>query len=730
MHSYEPEEYDTSDHSTKYLDSLNPEQLDAVQSIDGPLLVLAGAGTGKTKVLTTRIAHIIFSKKAFSSQILAVTFTNKAAKEMRARVDNTLGASTEGMWLGTFHAIAAKILRRHAEQVGLTRDFVIIDYDDQIKLAKQILNDAGLDDKKNPPKMLLYFINRFKDKAWMPNQVPQSEEGVYASGKVRDLYATYQARLKSLNAVDFGDLTLLNIELFNNHTDLLLEYQNKFKYILVDEYQDTNVAQYLWLRMLAQRNTNICCVGDDDQSIYGWRGAEVTNILRFDKDFKDAKIVRLERNYRSTGNILNAATELISNNLDRHGKGLWTEGENGSKIKLSSFYNDREEARYIAEEIETLRRRERHAYSQIAILVRAGYQTRSFEESLNSLRIPYRIIGGVKFYERIEIKDSIAYIRLLINKRDGLAFERIINTPKRGLGDTAVQKMVMFSKEREIPIYEAAQQLLQAGEIKGKAMESLQKFFNDFAHWEQLLSVQPHWQVVSTMLDESGYINHWKFEGTEESKERLDNIKELLRSLEDFNDLREYLEHISLITDSDSMQDEDKVNVMTMHAAKGLEFETVFLPGWEEGVFPSQKALDEGGKKSLEEERRLAYVGITRAKENLYICYACNRRIYGGIQPSLPSRFLDELPKNSYEIMNNFGSYYNKEYGSQSRTKVVDTTSSYNPEKPVAKYKLGQRVFHTKFGYGIILNIVQDTAEIAFEKSGIKKVLMEYISVG
>lgn len=485
--------------------------------------------------------------------------------------------------------------------------------------------------------------------------------------------------------------------------------------------------------MLAQRNSNICCVGDDDQSIYGWRGAEVTNILRFDKDFKDAKIVRLERNYRSTGNILNAATNLISNNLDRHGKGLWTEGVEGSKIKLSSFYNDREEARYIAEEIETLRRRERHAYSEIAILVRAGYQTRSFEESLNSLRIPYRIIGGVKFYERMEIKDSIAYIRLLINKRDGLAFERIINTPKRGIGDSAVQKMIIFSKEREIPVYEAAKQLLEIGEFKGKAQDSLRKFFSDFAHWEQLLAVQPHWQVVSTMLDESGYINHWKLEGTEESRERIDNIKELLRSLEDFNDLREYLEHISLITDSDNMQDDDKVNVMTMHAAKGLEFETVFLPGWEEGVFPSQKALDEGGKKSLEEERRLAYVGITRAKENLYICYACNRRIYGGIQPSLPSRFLDELPKDSYEIVNNFGSYYNKSYAGYEPVKLRNEESSYvasNDSSSSPKYKVGQKVFHTKFGYGIILNLVQDTAEIAFQKSGIKKVLIEYISLG
>lgn len=713
--------YNLSENNFSYLDNLNAPQLEAVRSTEGPLLVLAGAGTGKTRVLTSRIAHILHLRQAFPSQILAVTFTNKAAREMRGRVDSLTNNATDGIWLGTFHAIAAKILRRHAEVVGLTRDFTIIDYDDQVRLAKQILADFDIDDKKNPPRALISMISRFKDKAWSVGKVPESEAGFYALGKGRELYAAYQKRLKLLNAVDFGDLTLLNIELFNNHPDILREYQNKFKYILVDEYQDTNVAQYLWLRILAQSMQNICCVGDDDQSIYGWRGAEVTNILRFDEDFKNAKIIRLEENYRSTNNILAAASALIANNLDRHGKNLWTGVGSGNKLKLSSFYDDKEEARYVAEEIESIHYRKTHAYAETAILVRAGYQTRSFEESFNFLRIPYRIIGGLKFYERMEIRDVLAYIRVLVNPTDSLAFERIINTPKRGIGNGSIQKIMMLSRELHISYYEATKRLMVEGEIKGKAKDAIAKMFKDFASASEKLPKQPHWQVVEDLLDDVGYIEMWKLEVSEDARERIDNIKELLRSLQDYADLREYLEHISLVTDTDTMQDGDKVNIMTMHSAKGLEFETVFLTGWEEGIFPSQKSLTENGKAALEEERRLAYVGITRAKANLYITYACNRRIYGNYQASIPSRFIDEIPSSTYEIINNYGSYYNT-----NRPNIgYSTPVAEAHEVPLKK---GQRVFNIKFGYGYILSFSDNVVDVAFDKAGIKRVLAEYLS--
>jgi DNA helicase-2/ATP-dependent DNA helicase PcrA len=721
---YAPDETNTI--TANCLDNLNDVQREAVLATEGPLLVLAGAGTGKTRVLTARIAHILSLRLAFPSQILAVTFTNKAAREMRSRLDKlTLGAA-DGIWLGTFHSIASKILRRHAESIGLNRDFAIIDYDDQIRLAKQILADYNIDDKKNPPRALIYLIGRFKDKAWSVGKVPESEAGLYAGGRALELYATYQARLKVLNAVDFGDLTLLNIELFNKNPDILKEYQNKFKYMLVDEYQDTNVAQYLWLRILAQGTQNICCVGDDDQSIYGWRGAEVTNILRFDKDFADAKIIRLEQNYRSTNNILKAASTLIANNDDRHGKSLWTGGESGNKIKLSSFYDDKEEARYIAEEIESIRYRKIHSYLETAVLVRAGYQTRSFEESFNFLRIPYRIIGGLKFYERAEIRDVLAYIRLLVSPSDSLAFERIINTPRRGIGNGTLQKIIEVSKDQSLSYYESTKKLIEVGAIKGKSKETLEKMFNDLHQANELLNSQTHWQVVEDLLDNIGYIEMWKTDVNEDSRDRIENIKELLRSLQDYTDLREYLEHISLVTDTDNMQDDDKVNIMTIHAAKGLEFETVFLTGWEEGIFPSQKALDENGKTALEEERRLAYVAITRAKNNLYITYACNRRIYGSFQPCIPSRFIDELPKETYEIINNYGSYYNNSkrnfsYSAKESPEVIDASSS-------PRLKKGQRVFNVKFGYGYILSISNSIAEVAFDKAGIKKVLAEYLS--
>lgn len=641
-----------------YLDGLNPEQLEAVTYIDGPLLVLAGAGTGKTKVLTTRIAHILNTKKAFSGQILAVTFTNKAAREMRDRVERLMQEPMDSLWLGTFHSIAAKILRRHAEKVGLKSDYVIIDYDDQIRLIKQILKDRNIDDKKVPPRLALYLIGRLKDKAIKYSAVPSSEDNGFDHISLRDLYREYQQRLKGLNACDFGDLLLYNLELFQNHQDVFEEYSKRFKYILVDEYQDTNVCQYMWLRMLARGHSNICCVGDDDQSIYGWRGAEVTNILRFDKDFPNAKVIRLERNYRSTQYILDAATSVISNNLDRHGKKLWTDLSDGNMIKVSSYHDDREEARNIAEEIEDLARLRKCKLSDMAILVRAGYQTRPFEEQLNFLHIPYRIIGGQKFYERSEIKDVIGYIRVIVNYTDSLAFERIINLPRRGIGATTMQQMHLLSRQDGCSLYEAAQQMLDRSLIKGKAGAALKLLFTQFNDWRARLASTPHVEVIKEALADTGYLQMWKDEGTDEAKDRIDNVMELLRTLGDYENLSSFLEHVSLVTDVDGMLDENKVSVMTMHAAKGLEFETVFLPGWEEGIFPSQKSLDESGLAAAEEERRLAYVGITRAKSNLYISFANNRRIYGNYQPSIPSRFIGELPEGAYEILHNQGSYY------------------------------------------------------------------------
>jgi len=708
--------------TNSYLTNLNAEQADAVQSIDGPLLVLAGAGTGKTKVLTTRIAHLIHQRKALPHQILAVTFTNKAAKEMKNRLQNILDFPIEGLWLGTFHSIAAKILRRHADTLGFTRDFTIIASDDQLRLAKQILKDYNIDDKKNPPKLLLYLISRFKDKGIPPQQATSDDANSFGSGNLIQLYTEYQKRLKSLNAMDFGDLLMYNLLLLKDNPDILSEYCNKFKYILVDEYQDTNTCQYGWLKLLAQSHHNICCVGDDDQSIYGWRGADVTNILRFDRDFPNPKIIRLERNYRSTNHILGAASGIIAFNKERHGKELWTDKTDGEKIKLNTFYDEREEARYIAEEIESLQQLKKHSLNEIAILVRAGYQTRNFEESLNFLRIPYRIIGGFKFYERVEIKDTLAYIRVLVNSTDSLAFERIINTPKRGIGAATMQEIHLFGRNNEVSLIIAVKELINAGKIKGKQALVLGKLLTDIELWRAQLKNTSHWEVVDTMLIDTGYIDMWKNEGTEEARERIENIKELVNALEEYSDLPEYLEHVSLITDVDNMSDENKVNIMTMHAAKGLEFDTVFLPGWEEGVFPSQKAIDENGKSALEEERRLAYVAITRAKLKLYISSAANRRIYGNYQSSIPSRFVDELPNSHFEIVNSFGMNQRS-----FATPIVNQGYSAPPSPADTKFKIAQRVFHVKFGYGRILNFAGNIAEVAFEKSGIKKVLQDYL---
>lgn len=718
---------------TNYLDQLNEQQSDAVVHSEGPILVLAGAGTGKTKVLTSRIAHILMNGLALPSQILAVTFTNKAAKEMRERVEALVGPSASSIWLGTFHSIAAKILRHNAHFLGLREDFTIIDYDDQLKVIKQILKEHNLDEKQSPPKLLLHIISRLKDKAITYDNMPNNENGDFHGVSIATLYRAYQNSLKNLQACDFGDLTLYNLELFNNHPEVCTLYQNKFRYLLVDEYQDTNICQYLWLRILVQQSPhNICCVGDDDQSIYGWRGAEVTNILRFDRDFPTAKVVRLELNYRSTPHILGAASAVIANNTTRHGKELWTTVTDGHKLKLGGFYDDREEARFIAEEIEAASQLSKTNLSEIAILVRAGFQTRPIEESLNFLHIPYKIVGGLKFYERAEIKQVIAYIRLIVNHDDGLAFDKIVNIPRRGVGATALQKIYQVAREQRISLYTAAQNMLKEGEIRGKTKESLNIFLTDIKHWsEDLAKGVPHWQVIEQMLEKSGYLEMWRSEGTNESKERLENIKELMRALGDYSNLQEFLEHVSLVSDADSIENYSRVSVMTMHASKGLEFETVFLPGWEEGVFPSQKSIQETGQKGLEEERRLAYVAITRAKKNLIITFANRRRIYGGYQQSTPSRFVDELPREHYDIISNQGVHLttfstphqrsNNHYRAESKASKTNDSS--------AAFFITQRVFHQKFGYGMIISITDGTAEISFEKSGIKKIMLEYLEL-
>jgi len=713
----------------EYLKSLNPEQHDAVTSIEGPLLVLAGAGTGKTKVLTTRIAHILMQRRAFPGQILAVTFTNKAAREMKDRVERVMGA-VEGLWLGTFHSIAARILRRHADTVGLSRDFTIIGVDDQKRLCKQIVKDMNLDDKKYPPKLVTYIIGKFKDKGITPEKAVDSGFSKGAGETEIAIYREYQARLKQNNACDFGDLMMYNLEILKNHPEILREYQNKFKYILVDEYQDTNVSQYLWLRLFTQENKNICCVGDDDQSIYGWRGAQVTNILGFDKDYPGAKVIRLEQNYRSTSEILKAATNLISQNLERHGKELWTNDKGGDKIKLNGFYDEREEARYIADEIESLQQSKKHRLNEMAILIRAGYQTRSFEESLNFLRIPYKIIGGTKFYERGEIRDTIAYIRLLINPGDNLAFERVINTPRRGIGTASVQSLMQFAREHGMSMFDAIPRAAAEAVIKGRAATGFAAFAKNLTQWRENLKTKSHWEVVDDVLLDSGYMEMWKAEATEDSRDRIENIKELMRSLEEYGDLAEFLEHVSLLTDVDGMMDDNRVNIMTMHAAKGLEFQTVFLAGWEEGIFPSQRSIDESGKTGLEEERRLAYVAITRAKQNLYISFANNRRMYGTYQACLPSRFINEIPQDSYQIVNSsprFGGGFGKNNRVSKKEEISNYVNEYSQDPNTLH--IGQRVFHMKFGYGKVINLSDNIAEVSFEKGSIKKVMVDYLTV-
>ncbi|WP_375762287.1 MULTISPECIES: ATP-dependent helicase [Bradyrhizobium] len=684
----------------KYLSGLNPEQRDAVETLDGPVLVLAGAGTGKTRVLTTRIAHILSQGRARPAEILSVTFTNKAAREMKHRLGQMLGHAVEGMpWLGTFHSIGGRILRFHAELAQLKSNFTVLDVDDQVRLLKQLLQAENIDDKRWPARMLAGLIDGWKNRGLMPSQVPSGEAAVFANGKGGKLYTSYQERLKILNAADFGDLLLENIRIFREHPDILRQYQQRFKYILVDEYQDTNVAQYLWLRLLSQAPAstkavipgrvedanpesrdsgfdaphrpgmteqtagtptatphvkNICCVGDDDQSIYGWRGAEVDNILRFDHDFPGAKVIRLERNYRSTGHILAAASHLIAHNEGRLGKTLRTEDQDGEKVTVTGSWDSEEEARGIGEEIEQIQR-QGEKLNEIAILVRASYQMREFEDRFVTLGLPYRVIGGPRFYERAEIRDALAYLRVINSPADDLAFERIVNTPKRGLGDATVQMLHDHARKRRIPLFEAARAVVETDELKPKARGSLRDLVAQFDRWRAQREVTAHTDLAQIVLDESGYTEMWQKDRSADAAGRLENLKELVRSMEEFENLQGFLEHISLVMDRDGGAEEDAVSLMTLHSAKGLEFDNVFLPGWEEGLFPSQRTLDEQGRAGLEEERRLGHVGITRARRRAMIYFATNRRIHGTWTTTIPSRFLDELPAANVEITESKG---------------------------------------------------------------------------
>jgi DNA helicase-2/ATP-dependent DNA helicase PcrA len=671
---------------TSYLDDLNPEQREAVETLDGPVLVLAGAGTGKTRVLTTRIAHILATGRARPAEILAVTFTNKAAREMKERVGGMVGQAVEGMpWLGTFHAIGVKLIRRHAELVGLKSDFTILDTDDQVRLLKQLLAADGIDEKRWPARVLAGLIDHWKNRGMTPDQVPAGEAAAFANGRGKKLYQAFQDRLKVLNAADFGDLLLECIRLFRENPEVLRQYQQRFRYILVDEYQDTNVAQYLWLRLLAQRPAapqqiaspepaegtavappsppkNICCVGDDDQSIYGWRGAEVDNILRFDHDFPGAKVIRLERNYRSTGHILAAASHLIAHNEGRLGKTLRTEDVPGEKVTVTGSWDSEEEARSIGEEIEELQRKS-HILDEIAILVRASFQMREFEDRFVTLGLPYRVIGGPRFYERAEIRDALAYLRVVHQVSDDLAFERIVNVPKRGLGDATIQQLHDHARKRKVPLFEAARAIASTDELKPKPRNALRTVIDNFDRWRAQKDALPHSQLAEIVLDESGYTEMWQKDKSADAAGRLENLKELVRSMEEFENLSGFLEHISLVMDVASGEDDDKVSIMTMHSAKGLEFDTVFLPGWEEGLFPSQRTLDDQGRAGLEEERRLAHVGLTRARKRAKIYFATNRRTHGLWQTNIPSRFLDELPEAHVEVTESKGSFGGAQYG-------------------------------------------------------------------
>jgi DNA helicase-2/ATP-dependent DNA helicase PcrA len=817
--------------SAPYLAGLNPEQREAVETLDGPLLVLAGAGTGKTRVLTTRIAHILTLGRARPSEILAVTFTNKAAREMKDRVGQMVGHIVEGMpWLGTFHSIGAKLLRRHAELAGLKSDFTILDTDDQIRLIKQLIVAEGIDEKRWPGRVFASMLDGWKNRGLTPSQVPPGEAASFAGGRGMKLYAEYQQRLKILNAADFGDLLLEVIRIFRERPEVLREYQRRFRFILVDEYQDTNVAQYLWLRLLAQPSSpgraegaspgdprllelqgvdgrdkpghdelkearphpqpkNICCVGDDDQSIYGWRGAEVDNILRFEHDFPGAKIIRLERNYRSTANILAAASHLIAHNEGRLGKTLRTEDAPGEKVAVVAAWDSEEEARAVGEDIEQLQRTG-HSLDEIAILVRAAFQMRELEDRFITIGLPYRVINGPRFYERAEIRDAVAYLRLVNQPADDLAFERIVNVPKRGLGDATVKQLHDHARARGVSLMEATRDVVATDEMKPKPRQALRDLVAAFDRWRAQKDTLPHNELAEIVLDESGYTEMWQKDRSADAAGRLENLKELVRSMEEFENLQGFLEHIALVMDADKSEGEERVSIMTLHSAKGLEFDTVYLPGWEEGLLPHQRSLDEQGRAGLEEERRLAHVGLTRARKRAKIYFVSNRRIHGSWSSTIPSRFIDELPEQHVEVqaskggfggfggyggyggsrfdeMQSFGSTYStpgwqraqaRGQGRGRRGGLEDETQDYEdqdagprappraPKRPtprvpltiegelvakstgtVSPFSIGDRVFHMKFGNGDVVAVDGNKLTIAFDKAGEKRVVDRFV---
>ncbi|MFM7028836.1 MAG: ATP-dependent helicase [Chakrabartia sp.] len=749
----------TSAPEPAYINGLNAPQRQAVLTTDGPVLMLAGAGTGKTAALTARLAHLIATRRAWPSEILAVTFTNKAAREMKERVGRIIGDAVEGMlWLGTFHSICAKMLRKHAELVGLQSNFTILDTDDQLRLLKQIVQAADLDEKRWPARQLAGLIDQWKNKGLTPADIDAGEKERFANGKGSILYTQYQERLKALNACDFGDLLLHMLTILKTHRDVLEQYQQRFKYILVDEYQDTNASQYLWLRLLAQANKNICVVGDDDQSIYSWRGAEVANILRFEKDFPGATVIRLEQNYRSTPHILGAASGLIAKNGDRLGKTLWTEVDAGDKVEVIGVWDGAEEARRVGELVEDHQRRG-GSLDDVSILVRAQFQTREFEDRFIAIGLPYRIVGGFRFYERAEIRDALAYLRLVNQPADDLAFERIVNQPKRGLGDKALAKIQMFARAEAIPLSLAGARILDSDELTPQARRALGGFMGDLARWRDLATSLSHPDLARQILDESGYTAMLQADKSAESAGRLENLNELVRAMEDYETLGAFLEHVSLVMDNEAGADGDKLTMMTIHAAKGLEFEQTFLAGWEEGVFPSQRALDEGGLASLEEERRLAYVAITRARRKCTILHAANRRIYGQWTSSIPSRFIAELPADhvAQESSLSGGESLWRANWSQASDPFAHlgratgrgpgwqrAADSYSPaparvvearssavslgNKGRSDLTLGQRVFHQKFGYGRIAEIEGNKLEIDFDQAGRKRVIDTFVT--
>jgi DNA helicase-2/ATP-dependent DNA helicase PcrA len=745
-----------------YLEGLNAEQRAAVEAIDGPVLMLAGAGTGKTRALTTRLAHLLFTGRAKPWQLLAVTFTNKAAREMKERIGALIGESVEGLqWLGTFHSIGAQILRRHAELVGLKSTLTILDADDMVRLAKQVIEAAGLDEKRWTGRGLSAVIDGWKNRGLTPDKVPANEAWHFAEGKAIALYSAYQNRLKSLNAADFGDLLIHNLTIFQRHPNVLAIYQDKFRYMLVDEYQDTNVAQYLWLRLLAQQHKNICCVGDDDQSIYGWRGAEVENILRFEKDFPGAKVIRLERNYRSTPAILAAASGLIAANKTRLGKTLWTEQRDGELVKVRGVWDGDEEARLIGDDIEAEQIKGR-SLSDMAVLVRASFQMRAFEERFNTLGLPYRVVGGPRFYEREEVRDAISYLRLIRSADDDLAFDRIANKPARKLGGQTMQALHTMARSRSMTMMATSRLLLESEDLGAAARNALRKFVEMVDRWTGEIEHLSPRDLTELVLEESGYTDFWRNNKSAKAESKLDNLKEVVNAVSEFDTLAAYLDHVALVADHNEASSDGQVWLMTLHAAKGLEFPVVFLPGWEEGVFPSQRSLDEGGAAALEEERRLAYVGITRARESCRISFAANRQMYGRWQSSLPSRFVDELPETEVEVISQPGLYGNaaSSFASHSRFDAARTDDGAYYDNPgwkraraaagrisssppmiegqgktvsvnapgKSKFQIGARVFHQKFGYGRIKAVEGQKLTVDFEHSGAKKVVDSFVS--